>query len=245
MCLLVISYRAAGDAPILVAANREERFDRPTLPPQVQPGRPRVLCGIDRQAGGTWLGVNEHGLLVAVTNRPRTSPPPRPRSRGLLCRDLLACRSAAEAARRALEAIETGRYDGANYVCLDLRQAIAIHAGDRLGSRAIEPGLHLMANGDLDDAGDRRLARARELLAAGPLGSGAEFVARTAEVCAHGDIVLRGPDRGTVSSDQIALTADADAAIYRHAPGPPDRRPYDDYSRHLRALLRRPATPGE
>jgi uncharacterized protein with NRDE domain len=237
MCLLVISYRAAGDAPILVAANREERFDRPTLPPRLQPGRPRVLCGIDRQAGGTWLGVNEHGLLVAVTNRPKTNPPPQPPSRGLLCRQLLECRSAGEAAQRALDALGGGRYDGANYVCLDPQRAIAIHAGDRLDPREIEPGLHLMANGDLDDADDQRLARARALLEANRIDSAAEFVARTAEVCAHGDIVIRGPDRGTVSSDQVALTAGIEDAVYRHAPGPPDRQPYDDCSQLLRRLL--------
>jgi uncharacterized protein with NRDE domain len=239
MCLLVISYGVVGDAPVLVAANREERFDRPALPPRLQSGRPRVLCGIDRQAGGTWLGVNERGLLVAVTNRPRTSPPPQPPpSRGLLCRELLECSDAAEAARRALEALGGGRYDGANYVCLDPRRAVAIHAGDRLGQREIEPGLHLMANGDLDDAEDHRLARARALLEAHPPGTVGEFLARTAEVCAHGDIVVRQADRGTVSSDQVALTTDAQDAVYRHAPGPPDRQPYDDCSPLLRRLLR-------
>ncbi|MHC4318833.1 MAG: NRDE family protein [Planctomycetota bacterium] len=239
----MISHGVAGDAPILVAANREERFNRPALPPQLQPGRPRVLCGIDRQAGGTWLGVNEHGLLVAVTNRPRTSPPPQPPSRGLLCRALLECPGAAEAAQRALEALGGGRYDGANYVCLDPQRAIAIHAGDRLGHREIEPGLHLMANGDLDDADDHRLARARTMIEAGPPTTAAEFLARTAEVCAHGDIVVREADRGTVSSDQVALTADGQDAVYRHAPGPPDRQPYDDYSQLLRGLLDKHAAP--
>jgi hypothetical protein len=241
MCLLVISYGAMGDAPILVAANREERFDRPALPPHLQPGHPRVLCGIDRQAGGTWMGVNEHGLLVAVTNRAKTETPPKPPSRGLLCRELLHCRTAPEATERALEALDGGRYAGANFVCLDPQRAFAIHAGDRLGTRQIEPGLHLMANGDLDDPDDRRLEVARALLEAGPPGTVARFVTRTAEVCAHRDIVLRGPDRGTVSSDQIALTAAANEAVYRHAPGPPDRQPYDDYSQLLRGLIGEPA----
>ncbi|MHC4900514.1 MAG: NRDE family protein [Planctomycetota bacterium] len=219
MCLLVISYGAMDDAPVLVAANREERFDRAALPPHVQPGRPRILCGIDREAGGTWLGVNEHRLLVAVTNRPKANAPSQPPSRGLLCRGLLRCRTAAEAARHALPELSQRQYAGANYVCLDPTRAIAIHAGDRLDTREIEPGLHLMANGDL------------------PPATVAEFLARTAEVCAQGDIVVREPDRGTVSSDQIALTAAADAAVYRHAPGPPDRQSYDDYSQLLRGLL--------
>ncbi|MHC4219172.1 MAG: NRDE family protein [Planctomycetota bacterium] len=243
MCLLVISFGVLDDAPIAVAANREERFDRAALPPHVQPGRPRVLCGIDREAGGTWLGVNEHRLLVAVTNRPGKEMPPEPPSRGLLCRALLRCRTAAEAAGHALDELGQERYAGANYVCLDPERAIAIHAGDRLGTREIEPGLHLMANGDLDDAGDRRLALARALVEAHPPATVAEFLARTAEVCAHAEIIVRESERGTVSSDLVALTAAAGEAVYRHAPGPPDRQPFADCSQLLRDLLAGPATP--
>ena len=40
---------------------REERFDRPTQYPKIQSGTPRAVCGTDRRAGGTWLGVNQHG----------------------------------------------------------------------------------------------------------------------------------------------------------------------------------------
>ena len=237
MCLLVISYGAIDDAPVLVAANREERFDRAALPPHVQRGRPRILCGIDREAGGTWLGVNEHRLLVAVTNRPQTNAPSQPPSRGLLCRALLRCRTAAEAVGDALQELSQRRYAGANFVCLDPTLAIAIHAGDRLDTREIEPGLHVMANGDLDDAGDGRLALARALLEANPPATVAEFLARTAQVCAHARIIVRESERGTVSSDQVALAANAGEAVYRHAPGPPDRQPYDDCSPLLRELL--------
>ena len=89
MCILAILYRVARNTPILVAANREEFFDRPTQHPKIQPGSPRVICGIDRQANGTWLGVNQHGLFATVTNRRKRTEPISPRSRGLLCRELL------------------------------------------------------------------------------------------------------------------------------------------------------------
>ena len=66
MCLLAIHFRTVQGAPLLAAANREEFFDRPALPPQlVHPGgesRQRAVCGIDARAGGTWLGVNASGL---------------------------------------------------------------------------------------------------------------------------------------------------------------------------------------
>jgi uncharacterized protein with NRDE domain len=77
MCIMAILYRSARDAPILVASNREEFFDRQSQAPRIQSGKPRVMCGIDRRAGGTWLGVNQYGLLVAVTNRTKAVALPR------------------------------------------------------------------------------------------------------------------------------------------------------------------------
>ena len=97
MCLLSIFHRTLPGAPLLVAANREEFFDRPFLPPHIEGRGARFLAGVDIRAGGTWLGVNEHRVVAAVTNRAKTSPPERPRSRGLLCRDLLECATAQEA----------------------------------------------------------------------------------------------------------------------------------------------------
>ena len=114
MCIMAILYRSARDAPILVASNREEFYDRQSQPPRIQSGKPRVICGIDRRAGGTWLGVNQYGLLVAVTNRAKAILPPEPRSRGLLCRDLLSLRNATEAADHAARELATGNYAGAS-----------------------------------------------------------------------------------------------------------------------------------
>ena len=88
MCLLAIQYQLVPDAPILVAANREEFYERPSQPPSIQSGKPRVLCGIDAQAGGTWLGVNQHGLVIGVCNRRKMSSNYPSRSRGVLCREL-------------------------------------------------------------------------------------------------------------------------------------------------------------
>ena len=69
MCMLAILYRVAKNTPILLAANREEEYVRPTQFPKIQSGTPRIVCGTDKVAGGTWLGVNQFGLVVTVTNR--------------------------------------------------------------------------------------------------------------------------------------------------------------------------------
>src|SRR6056297_3953653 len=117
MCLLAVQYQLVPESPILVAANREEYFDRPSLAPSIQSGKPRVLCGIDQKAGGTWLGVNQNGLFVGICNRATTAPLFGQRSRGLLALDLLRCTSAKKALDKALAEVEKTRYEGVN-ICV-------------------------------------------------------------------------------------------------------------------------------
>jgi uncharacterized protein with NRDE domain len=87
MCVLALLLEPGR---LLVAANRDEAFDRPSAPPaEVEPG---IVAGRDLRAGGTWLGYNRHGLFVAVTNRKDPAPTPDAASRGLLVREALRCR---------------------------------------------------------------------------------------------------------------------------------------------------------
>lgn len=248
MCLLAIYYRTLSNAPVLVAANREEFYQRPTARPELIEGQTgRILCGRDLQAGGTWLGVNAWGVVVAVTNRRKAIVPAAPRSRGRLCLDLLAARNADEASRQALDELATGHYAGANYVCLDDETAAVIHGGDRLERLPLEPGEHLLTNGDIDDPLDVRIDLARRLFAAYPFQDAAGFITAAQAVCRYTPaasephsgptIVLRGPDRGTVSSTLIALSSERSGSIYQHADGPPDRTAYDDLSPFMRAMF--------
>ena len=112
MCLLAVQYQLVPESPVLVAANREEFYERPTQAPSIQSGKPRILCGTDAQAGGTWLGVNQNGLFIGVSNRRRSRPTYPTRSRGVLCRELLKADSALQARDRAMDEIASGKYDG-------------------------------------------------------------------------------------------------------------------------------------
>ncbi len=132
MCLLAVQYRLVPEAPVLVAANREEFYERLSQAPSIQSGKPRVLCGTDTQAGGTWLGINQHGLVVGVCNRRRTTPCFPSRSRGVLCRELLKSESAAHARDVAMEELSSGRYDGVNYICVDAESGWVVHGGDEI-----------------------------------------------------------------------------------------------------------------
>lgn len=85
MCLLAVLFRVRPEAPLVVAANRDELLARPALPTTVlQEQGPRILGGRDLLAGGTWLAINEHGVFAGLTNRPTLARDPSKRSRGEL-----------------------------------------------------------------------------------------------------------------------------------------------------------------
>ena len=246
MCLLALQYKLVPEAPILVAANREEFYERPSQAPSIQSGKPRVLCGTDLQAGGTWLGVNQHGLVVAVTNRRRTVPTFPSRSRGSLCRELLKSDSAVQARDMAMEELSTGKYDGANYVCVDAESGWVVHSADEIDAVEIQEGLNIIANNDLNDRQDERVDMARRLLTLHTLDSPVKFLAVASKVFARPpsppgrpSIVIRGSERGTVSSTLIALGKKPRDAIYQYAPTAPDRSRYEDFSPMLRDILSR------
>jgi len=232
MCLLAIQYRLVPEAPVLVAANREEYYDRPSTVPSIQSGKPRILCGMDERAGGTWLGVNQHGLFVGVANRRRLSPPMAPLSRGVLCREMLRCDSARGAVDTALEELSSGMYDGANFICADAESGWAIHGTDDIEVVPLDEGLNIIGNRDLNDTSDERVAVKFLAVAS-------KVFARSPAPAGRPSMVMRGKERGTVSSTLIALGTKPRDAIYQFAPGAPDKSKYEDFSPLLRDILSR------
>ena len=77
MCTLAIYFQTNTEYPVVVAANRDEFYNRPTITPTQLVDEPWVVAGRDAVAGGTWLGVNAHNLVVGVLNR-RTAKAPDP-----------------------------------------------------------------------------------------------------------------------------------------------------------------------
>lgn len=245
MCLLAIMNRVAEDAPLVVGANREEVFARGGEPPRIMTGPTRVLCGTDPKAGGTWLGVNQHGVLAAITNRIKSSLPVRPRSRGLLVRDLLACASATDALNLACRELSSNQYAGCNVLVADIQRVEVLQAGDWLRVRPLTPGIHVVTNHDVNSASDPRTRHALDWLERRPCQTADECLSILQELCGQTDqppICLRGDDRGTVSSTLIALTPNLQRGRFLHAQGPPDRTPFEDLSPLLQQLAPKKTT---
>lgn len=85
MCIILIAYHAHREYPLVIAANRDEAYVRPTAPAAFWSDEPDILAGRDLEQGGTWLGLRRNGRVAAVTNfREGLSKHVAPRSRGAL-----------------------------------------------------------------------------------------------------------------------------------------------------------------
>ena len=75
MCLIVFAWKLLPACPLILAANRDEFFERPTQPASWWEDAPHVYAGRDLQAGGTWLGTDKQGRFAALTNIRNGSAP--------------------------------------------------------------------------------------------------------------------------------------------------------------------------
>jgi uncharacterized protein with NRDE domain len=153
MCLLAVFSRLHAAGPLVVAANRDEWLARPALPMDVlRPSAPRILGGRDLLAGGTWLAVNAHGLVAALTNQPSLTRDPTRRSRGELPLRLAVEASARAAADRLAAEIRAEEYGPCWLLVADREDAVYL---DLTGTgpprpRPLPPGLHILENKPLD-----------------------------------------------------------------------------------------------
>ena len=174
MCTMVVLIRPGHDWPLLLAANRDEMIGRPWRPPARHwPDRPEVVAGLDELAHGSWLGLNDHGVVAGVLNRFGTlGPAPGQRSRGELVLEALD-HADAEAAAEALAGLDPRAYRPFNMIVADNRRAFWLRHADasgrqRVSVHSLAPGLAMIAAGDLDERETPRLRRYRPRFAAAP-----------------------------------------------------------------------------
>jgi uncharacterized protein with NRDE domain len=163
VCTLIAAFRLFPRWPLVIAANRDEHLDRAASPPRVWPGDPRFVAPRDEVAGGTWLGLNERGLFVGVTNRFGVARDERRDSRGKLVVEALA-ESSARSVHRRLAGLRADRFNAFHLFYADQSAACVTWSdGERLRQAELVPGLHIVTERSLggDDHARTELIRAR------------------------------------------------------------------------------------
>ena len=248
MCTLALYFRVFSGSSIVIAANRDEHYDRPSAPPAIAGTSPTILAGKDLRAGGTWLGVNQYGLVVGILNRrqaPNSSSQETYRSRGLLCLDLLRLRGVKDL-DQVLGALIPNGYQPFTTVCADRESGCVLYNTDRSIERiGLADGLHVFSNSFEFGAPSKKTDRVYQAFSklsdsSDPLLGGQDYVSQAAKVlgdhvpgddlddpreaiCVHGDI------SGTVSSSIIILS-DAQRQFRTYfCAGPPCRNAFKPY----------------
>ena len=164
MCLIAFAYKVHPRYSLVVAANRDEFYRRPTAPADYWPECPGMLAGRDLEQGGTWLGVTRDGRFAALTNyRDPAANRPDARSRGELVRNYLC---GALAAQEYLERVRAdgGDYNGFNLLAGDAG-GLWYYANRMDTVAAVAPGVHGLSNHLLDTPWPK-VAKAKAGLAA-------------------------------------------------------------------------------
>ena len=165
MCLILLAYRAHPDMDLLLAGNRDEFQSRPSQPPAIINSDPVIWAGKDLEAGGTWMGRNEGGVMAALTNKriegghgAGKSQPPDLRSRGEIVMELLRRKNSGEAAQW-LAGLDVGRYRPFNVLVGDVDAFYFFASKEAAAPRALAPGYYALSNSTLDDRGWPKVER--------------------------------------------------------------------------------------
>ena len=121
MCTILLLRDVVDGLPLVMAANRDELYARPTSRPSAfDVGGVRAVGGRDEVAGGSWMVVGDNGMVVAITNQRQYEAPDRSlRSRGLVVLEALASGGVA-ATRDYLGTLDAREYNPVSYTHLTL-----------------------------------------------------------------------------------------------------------------------------
>ena len=236
MCLIVFAWRPAHAQPLIVAANRDEFYARPTQPLAQWVDAPQVYAGRDLEAGGTWLGINADGRFAALTNIRNPSLALGRRSRGELVAQFLTSNRLiedylAEVAGRSSE------YGGFNLLVGDREQLYYLN-GSAPEPRLLDEGVYGLSNAGLDTPWPKvsktKAALTTQLDAPNPLALMALLsdptTAPTAELPDTGvsletetllsSAFIASPTYGTRASTVLIVNANGKRQLIEHSFGP-------------------------
>ena len=145
MCLIFFSLKNHPTYKLVIAANRDEFYQRKTEPASFWKDHPTILGGRDLEANGTWMAMNKEGKISLVTNyRDLSNINPKAPSRGQLVSDFLLNGISAEKYLAQVE--KNGKaYNGFNLV-VGSSDKLVYYSNYKNGVEEIPPGLHGLSN---------------------------------------------------------------------------------------------------
>jgi uncharacterized protein with NRDE domain len=238
MCTLVVIHGIYADAPLIVAANRDERLDRLSAAPAWRHGNGRgVFCPLDLEAGGTWIGVNDADVFAGITNRFGSPSDSRRLSRGDLVLQALNQASAAAAMER-LRSVAADSYNGFHLLIADRSQAFCIWSdGVTLHHQSLAPGAHLLTERSFGAGTSEREGWLSERVASFALGDAPSMATLQETLSTHRDPTFEGAcvhwdDRGygTRSATLLRMGASESEFSFLYADTPPCEGAWVDYT---------------
>lgn len=243
MCTFAFYFQVFSHYPIVAAANRDESLTRPSAPPLRLWDTPWIYGGQDLLAGGTWLGINEHGMIAALLNRHTgAAADPSRRSRGLLCLDALKYTSVADALSY-ITSQSTRQYNPFNLLIADQTSAYVFYAEEKgFDVLSLAPGFHLLTNRNVNDHQCPRIARSLQdfsrvssTVSSSVTDAGKIFTQlhpllahHAADLDPRASVCIHLGGYGTCSSTLLAYSTAEERYKYAFAPGAPCRHPYSE-----------------
>lgn len=178
MCLISMQLSQHSSYKLLLVANRDELYGRPSLPAHFWPDHPDLLAGKDLSENGTWLGITKQGRIAAVTNSYLTTDQESDKklSRGNLVMDYLTGSSGPEDYLNQVRQ-QRSDYNGFNLI-VGSRDSLH-HYNNILDELRVMPtGNHAVSNATLDTPWPkvtRTKAAMAELASSSPLDEEAIF----------------------------------------------------------------------
>lgn len=151
MCLILFAYQAHEKYKLVVAANRDELYERRTASIHYWEDHPNILAGRDLEKMGTWMGVTRTGRFAALTNyRDPKEKTNGKRSRGELAADYLKSVMAPETYMKEI-AVKREQYPGYNFLAGDINE-LYYYSNIEDKVRKLDPGIYGVSNHLLNTA---------------------------------------------------------------------------------------------
>ena len=253
MCTIIILNQMNSVYPLIVAANRDEFYSRPTRSPSFLATQPTIFGGRDLEKGGTWLGVTGSGFICGLVNQRTVHQKTGARSRGEVVLTALEA-GTVKSAQGYLEHLNLGDYNPFHILVADHRSAWIMSGHPRRSWHQLPPGLSILTNGGLNAQAFPKVNRIQDLLSS-PATHELELFIQLQSVLADEwmpdtfqafegtgldedtqralhSVCVKTPLYGTRSSTIVGLSP-TESIQFHHADGCPSDVPFIDLSDHL------------